>query len=239
MDESTQNLSHTRKRTNGGLFSGGVPKRTFLLLVVIGLFIIVPFCLFGDAITAWTSRLIEHADANRAYTGAILILLLAVDIVMPIPSSLVSTACGMTLGFAGGALASFAGMSISATTGYLIGCTASPAVKRMIGETEIAWLKAFQQRNGVWMLLALRPVPVLAEASILFSGLSRQPLPGVVIATLLGNMAVSLAYAAVGAWGKASDSFLPAFGASLLISGAFMLRMRRKQLSPAACSASK
>lgn len=239
MDESTQNMSHTRNRTNGFVFRGGIPKRTLLLLLAIGLFIIAPFCLFGDSITAWTGRLIEQADAHRAYTGVILVLLLSVDIVMPIPSSLVSTACGMTLGFAGGSLASFTGMSISAITGYLIGRTASPAVKRMIGETEIAWLTAFQLRHGAWMLLALRPVPVLAEASILFSGLSRQPLSGVVTATVLGNTAVSLTYAAVGAWGKASDSFLPAFGASLLVSGAFMFRMRRKQLSAAACSVSK
>lgn len=239
MDESTQKMSHTRDRADDGVISGGIPKRTLLLLFAVGLLIIVPFCLFGDSITAWTGRLIEQADAHRAYTGALFVLLLSVDIAMPVPSSLVSTACGMTLGFAGGALASFTGMSISAIAGYLIGRSAAPAVKRMIGEAELAWLAAFQLRHGAWMLLALRPVPVLAEASILFSGLSRQPLPGVITATVLGNTAVSLTYAAVGAWGKASDSFLPAFGAALLISGALMFRTRRKRLSAAACPVSK
>jgi uncharacterized membrane protein YdjX (TVP38/TMEM64 family) len=210
-----------------------------LLLFITFLAIIIPFCLFGDAINAWTDRLIRQADSHRLFTGAMLVLLLSVDIVMPVPSSLVSTACGMTLGFAGGTLASFAGMSLSAAAGYLFGRTASPAVAKMIGENELALLKAFQQRHGVWMLLALRPVPVLAEASVLFSGLSRQPLPGVLAATSLGNLAVSLAYAAVGTWGRASDSFLPAFGASLLLSGAFMLRQRRKSLSAPACPASR
>ena len=238
MCESTQKPAPGRPQ-EGEPHAPGFPRRTALLLFVTALAIIIPFCLFGDAISAWTEQVIREAGAHRLYTGAVLVLLLSVDIVMPVPSSLVSTACGMTLGLAGGTLASFAGMSLSAAAGYFFGRTASPAVEKMIGEKELAWLTVFQRRHGAWMLLALRPVPVLAEASVLFSGLSRQPLPGVCAATALGNLAVSLTYAAVGSWGKASDSFLPAFGASLLLSGVFMLRLHRKSRPASACPVSE
>ncbi len=213
------------------------PCRALALLACVAVAIIVPFCLFGPAIDAWTDRLLLQADAHRWATGAALTLLLATDIVLPVPSSLASTACGLTLGFAGGALASFLGMSLSAAAGYALGRSVSGAARRLIGQRESELLAAFHRRHGAWMLLALRPVPVLAEASVLFSGLVRQPLPGVVAATALGNAGVSLAYAAVGAWGRISDSFLPAFGASLLLSGVALAVMRRPSKA-AATSAS-
>jgi uncharacterized membrane protein YdjX (TVP38/TMEM64 family) len=214
----------------------GLPARTLFLLAIVFAGIILPFCLFGDRISAWTDESLRQAHAHPVLTGVLLVSLLAADIVLPVPSSLASTACGMALGFLGGALASFLGMSVSTACGYALGACASRPVRALIGESEADRLQAFHARYGLWMLLALRPVPVLAEASILFSGATRQPLPGVVAATSLGNLAVSAAYAAVGAWGRASDSFLPAFAASLILSGLCMLLLRRKRVSaPAAC----
>ncbi len=239
MSESTPNPNLSDTPLNRPPAGRNWPVRTLALFALTALAIIVPFCLFGETLNAWTGHVLREAGAHRVRSGILLTLLLAVDIVFPVPSSLVSTACGMILGFPGGALASFTGMSFSATAGYLIGRSASSAVARMLGQQELAFLSAFQQRHGAWMLLALRPVPVLAEASVIFSGLSRQSPCGVISATALGNLAVSLAYAALGAWGKTSDSFLPAFGASLALSGALMLGMRRRRLSQPDGSASK
>ncbi len=209
------------------------PARTFVLLTLVLLVIIVPFCLYGTSVNAWTGRLIAQAETHRFTTGALLTLLLAVDILMPVPSSLVSTACGLALGFLGGTLASFLGMTVSSTAGYFIGRYASAPAETLIGKKEVALLDAFHARHGVWVLLALRPVPVLAEASVLFSGLSRQPLPQVLAVTTLGNLAVSAVYAAVGVWGRLSDSFLLAFGVTILLAGMLILWLRRKRLTTA------
>lgn len=203
-----------------------IPYRTLSLLVAVMLAIIVPFLLYGETINAWTGGLIEHAETNRLMTGLLLSLLLASDILVPVPSSLVSTACGMTLGFVGGLCASFVGMSVTAVAGYVIGRYASAPAEKLIGKNEVEMFRSFQQRHGVWLLLAMRPVPVLAEASVVFSGLSRQPFAQVLSMTALGNLAVSAVYAAVGVWGKLSDSFIPAFAASMALSGILMVWMR-------------
>lgn len=204
-----------------------LPLRTLLLLTAILVAIIVPFCLFGDAVDAWTESLIAHADAHRQTTGLLLALLLASDIVMPVPSSLASTACGMTLGFFGGFAASFAGMTASAVAGHAIGRYASESARRLIGRRESDTLESFQRRQGIWLLLALRPVPVLAEASVVFSGLSREPFLRVFGVTALGNAMVSLVYAALGAWGRSTNAFLAAFVASMLLTGGLYALMRR------------
>lgn len=199
----------------------------FLVLVAIG----VSFWLYGSAIDAWTMRLINQADGHPWRTGLLLVVLLGSDIILPIPSSLASVACGLILGFWGGLLASFIGMTVSTVLGYALGYIASPAATRLIGKAEQEQMRAFYDRIGLWALLALRPVPMLAETSVLFSGLARESFPKVVWVTALGNLTVSIVYAAIGAWGKLSDSFFPAFGAAIMISGLMLLLCRKKTLS--------
>lgn len=215
-----------------------IPYKTLSLTVLTALAIIVPFCIWGDGINAWTERLLNQSGAHPMTTGLALVLLLASDIVLPVPSSLVSTACGMAFGFFGGAATSFAGMTVSAAIGYAIGRYASNAAGKLIGESETETLRTFHARNGVWLLLALRAVPALAEASVLFSGLARMPFGRTAAATTLGNAAVSLTYAAVGAWGRHADSFIPAFGVSILISALFFFGLRHKRLTSPGRSAS-
>lgn len=198
----------------------------FLILVAIG----VSFWLYGPAIDAWTKRVIEGAAAHPWQTGSWLTALLASDILLPVPSSLASVACGMALGFWGGTLASFLGMSISTVLGYLLGYAVSGQANRWIGEREKGTMRALYDRYGLWMLLAFRPVPMLAETSVLFSGFIRQPFTRVMLVTSLGNLVVSAVYAAIGSWGKVTESFFPAFGAAIAVSGLMMWFGRKKAL---------
>lgn len=204
------------------------PWRTATLIVGVALAIILPFLLAGARINAWAETVIAQSGQNRLLAGFLLAGLLAADILVPVPSSLVSTACGMALGFWAGTLASFAGMSITTAAGYLMGRYAAAPVGRLIGAPEFAMLEAFHRRHGVWLLLALRPVPVLAEASVVFSGVSRLPAARVAAVTALGNAAVSAVYAAIGVWGTCSDSFIPAFLVAMALSGIMMAILRKR-----------
>ncbi|MEI6647453.1 MAG: VTT domain-containing protein [bacterium] len=202
--------------------------RTYLLASVVFVAIGVSFYLYGPAIDAWTMRLVNQAYAHPWRAGLLLVALLASDIVLPIPSSLASVACGLALGFWGGMLASFAGMMISTVLGYALGYVASPATTKLIGKNEQEQMRAFYGRFGLWMLLALRPVPMFAEMSVLFSGLARESFPKVLWVTALGNLTVSVVYAAIGAWGKLTDSFFPAFAASIAVSGLMLLICKKR-----------
>jgi uncharacterized membrane protein YdjX (TVP38/TMEM64 family) len=202
--------------------------RTMVLVLFVLVAIGVSFWLYGPAIDAWTMRLVNQADIHPWRTGLLLVLLLGSDIILPIPSSLASVACGLTLGFWGGLLASFIGMTVSTILGYALGYVASPVTMRMIGKVEQEQMRVFYDRMGLWALLALRPVPMLAETSVLFSGLARHSFGKVMGVTALGNLTVSAVYAAIGAWGKLSDSFFPAFGAALAVSGLMLLLCRKK-----------
>ncbi len=72
-------------------------RLTILLLVVFAL-IIVPFVMFGDAVDAWVAGYIESASENKGAAALLLGGLLALDIILPAPSSIISTACGLLFG---------------------------------------------------------------------------------------------------------------------------------------------
>ena len=199
-----------------------IPKTVWLVLAVAAA-ILVPFCLFGEAIDAWFLRMMEAQESVRWVSASVLFGLLALDIILPVPSSLASTWCGMLMGLWGGFLLSFMAMNVSCVLGLLLGRWVTPWAKRQIGEKEDAALRAFFAKHGAIVLLALRAVPVLAEASVLFAGIVRQPWKRALSICLLGNAAVSMIYAWVGSAGRASEAMLPAFAASMAVSGLFML----------------
>lgn len=190
--------------------------------------IIVPFICFGARMDAWTQRFLNSAADRPGLTASILSGLLASDIVLPIPSSIVSTACGYFLGFWGGALASWLGMSVSGVLGYAlaVGLGRAP-LRRWLGDCELEKLEALYRRYGDWVIVLARPVPVLAEASVLFAGLGRMRFWRFLVLSLLSNAGISVAYAAIGTFSADLNSFLAAMSGAILLPWVFMVISKR------------
>jgi len=71
-----------------------------------------------------------------------------------------------------------------------------------------------------------RPIPVLAESSVVFAGLVRSQGRPFVWMTTLSNLGIAIAYAAVGAFSMEMQSFLLTFAAALALPGLAMLAGR-------------
>jgi uncharacterized membrane protein YdjX (TVP38/TMEM64 family) len=199
------------------------PWRTLTLALAVAAMIIFPFVCAGARIENWTQDFARGARAHAAPAAWVLGGLLAIDIVAPVPSSLVSTACGLALGFLPGLLVSFAGMTASCALGLALGRWAAPRAGRLLGPRESGRLERWHARWGIWLLAAARPVPVLAEASVLFAGLARLPLRRSAPVLLLSNLGVSAVYAACGAWAASAHGFAWALLAALALPGGALL----------------
>src|SRR5688572_23974899 len=92
---------------------------TILSCLVLSL-ILVPFALWEESIQAWAARLLTPA-AGRATLAALVIFLLASDVLLPIPSSFVSAGAIALLGALQGGVTIFAGMTAAAWLGYALG----------------------------------------------------------------------------------------------------------------------
>ena len=87
----------------------------------------------------------------------------------------------------------------------------------MLGAEECERLRGVLSRYGSYVLVMCRPVPVLAEASVLVAGATGLPLRTAMAATSLSNLGVAGAYAALGALSHDPVSFLVVFAATCIL----------------------
>ena len=203
-----------------------------LLLIILLAIVLVPFFLAGTAIELWTKNFIDTAGAHPWLTAVVLGALLASDILLPIPSSIVSTACGLLLGAIIGSAVSLVGMTISCILGYWLarGWGRGLAV-RLVSADDLDRFQSVHARFEDWAIVISRPIPVLAEVSVLFAGLSRMPAPRFLVLSTLANLGISLGYALVGAYASNANAFLAAFAGAMLLPGLAMLLARTRLLS--------
>src|SRR5690348_11447548 len=97
-------------------------RRARWTLVVLGLlaFIIVPFVIWETELNAWSEALLR-TSSGRGFVAAAVALLLVLDVLLPIPSSIVSGVAVTALGPALGGAAIWLGLSGGAALGYALG----------------------------------------------------------------------------------------------------------------------
>ena len=199
--------------------------RWAVVWVVLISLVLVPFFLFEAEFNAFAER-ITRTDTGLWLAAVSIFSLLALDIILPVPSSIVSTAAGVLLGFWRGAAVVWSGMMVGCLLGYALGRRVSGAAGRFVGEDGLRRAESLVDRYGDWTIVMCRPVPVLAEASVVFAGLVRAPFGRFAALTALSNLGIALGYAAFGTFSMRIDSFLVAFIGALLIPGIVLMIAR-------------
>jgi uncharacterized membrane protein YdjX (TVP38/TMEM64 family) len=195
--------------------------------------ILIPFAIFDEPLSAWTLQNLKQRSQDGPAVFLWIAAALASDVFLPIPSSIVSTLAGTLLGFPKGLAASWLGMSAGSAIGYWFGRSAGQTlVRKAVGETELKRVSDLFQRFDSWAIVIGRPVPVLAEASVVAAGFLRMPFPRFAFVSALSNLGVSAAYAYAGAVAAGRDSFLIAFCASILAPGVGMALFRLLRRDP-------
>lgn len=192
--------------------------RWALLWALLVAFVLVPFFLFEDRFSAAAAQ-ITHSGVSQSAAAAGIFALLALDIFLPVPSSIVATAAGLLLGLGRGATVVWAGMTAGCLLGYVVGARASAAARWIVGADNLAKAEALMLRYGDLAIVLCRPVPVLAEASVVFAGIVRSPAARFAWLTSAANLGIALGYAAFGAYSMRLDSFVVAFVGALLLPG--------------------
>lgn len=172
--------------------------RPLLILTVVLAIPIAPFLLWGETleskITRWTQETEDRTAAALAIGGV-----LAADVFLPVPSSLVSTLGGAKLGLVGGTLVSWLGMTVGAALGFAAArLGGTPLTRRLAGDEELARMTKLAERFGVQTLVFTRPLPVLAEATVLLLGASGLSWRRVAAPLALSNLGIAAAYSAAG-----------------------------------------
>ena len=181
--------------------------RWFAAAALLFAFILVPFAVFEPPLSEFASALLQ---GQKSSWGTVVVVgaFMALDVVLPVPSSILNTYAGAALGFTGAMLACWAGMTVSCLLGYLIGLKGGvPVLRRLVSADAVERARGLAGPVGVAMIVIARPIPVLAEASTIAAGAARFPLRRFLALTVAGNAAISAVYATFGAYAIAAGSF--------------------------------
>jgi uncharacterized membrane protein YdjX (TVP38/TMEM64 family) len=159
---------------------------------------IVPFVAFGEPMEA---RIEGYFDAtfSPVTLAGLGIGLFVADIFLPVPSSAINTILGNRLGFLLGTATAWTGMTLAASLAFgLARWLGRPLATRLAGEEELEKTDMLSRRLGPAILVLARPVPVLAEASVLFFGTTRLSWWRFLVPVGLSNLGIAAVYAALG-----------------------------------------
>ncbi len=214
-------------------------------LLLITIVLVVPIALLVIRGESFATQLREwQTDPPAPMTfAALVVAILAADIVLPVPSGPISTLAGSHLGVALGTAASALGMTLGAVIAFAVARRFAVAeflrnsnnaasseqriaASRASNTTPVSEKLAY---NGPWMLILTRPLPIIAEAAVLVAGSLHMPWRTFLPPVVVSNVAISATYAALGQL-AAEHQWLPlAVAASMAIPLAIALHLRRRR----------
>ena len=166
---------------------------------------VIPWMLWGarldHAVADWLDPLPPPAVLAAAEIGV-----LAADIILPVPSSLVATLGGASLGVAVGTLCGSVGLTIGSLAGWLLGRIAGRRSFDALDARERAAVAARRRTLGPLLVVVSRPLPILAEAVALMAGAAGMTWPTFLAAAAPANCVIALAWSLAGACGRNADS---------------------------------
>ncbi|MGD9719806.1 MAG: TVP38/TMEM64 family protein [Pirellulales bacterium] len=191
--------------------------RSIVVIVLALLVPIVPFVLFGDRLDAWVADWLDPPPPPATIALAT-IGVLAVDVLLPVPSSVVSTLAGSRLGVVPATAVSWLGMTMGAMFAFWLARTCGrPLAVRLSSADDLDQMDRLAERVGRWVLIVTRPLPILAEAAVLLVGTTdmswRRFLPPV----LWSNLGIALVWAAFGQMASSFGELPLALGASIAL----------------------
>ena len=207
------------------------------IALVIG--VSVPLVMFGDRFNVMIRDWMTAPESALA-VAAIGIALLVADLLLAIPSALVIALMGGLIGGVAATIAGTIGMSLACVWGYLLG--------RSIGrdfsdddreQKEFTTATNMLHRFGPIALVIARPVPILAEVSVIAAAALGLPITTVLVTTTLANLGISALYAFVGASAEGWLGISLVFGAATTLPAFALLIMhfiRQRSSAPTGTS---
>lgn len=170
-----------------------------LLLVALVLVLpLVMMTLWGESFSSLADRW-QNKPPERWQVFAVVIAVLASDVFLPVPSGPISTLAGSHLGLLLGTVASSIGMTLGGVVAFgLARRWGWPLAERLSSSEKLQIMSQACSKQGKWIVLLTRPLPILAEACVLLVGTLQMRWSVFLPALVVSNVVVAGIYSALG-----------------------------------------
>lgn len=144
------------------------------------------------------------------------ILLLASDLVLPVPGTVVISALGYVYGTVLGGAVAATGLTAAGLLGYWGGrLFGEKSARRWLGDRDYEAGRRLFENGGGWVVALSRALPILPEVVSCTAGLVRMPFRRFVTALACGSVPMGFLFAAIGRSGHDAPGW--AFALSLAV----------------------
>lgn len=203
--------------------------RTIALIAIVAGFVIGSKLLIENALGINIEPWARSWLAGSGPAGAATVVgLLAADVFIPVPSSVIMVLSGAAFGMWWGSILAFVGSVAGEWLGFeLARRFGSGWASRFIGDArEVARMNAMLKRHGAAAIAVTRPLPVVMETMSLVAGLSTMKRRTFLLASIVGTAPIVVVYAYAGAMSRETGSVVPAIVMLLAIGGAGLVWYR-------------
>jgi uncharacterized membrane protein YdjX (TVP38/TMEM64 family) len=205
-------------------------KRTFALIAAVVAAVVLSKLLvenvLGIRLEPLAASWIARAGGGSAAT---IVALLAADLFLPIPSSLVMILSGAAFGVVWGSALSLVGSIGGEWLGFeLVRRYGRRVSSKMVGDDELARLSRVFARHGAAAVVVTRALPVVMETMSVVAGLSAMRRRTFLVASAIGTVPIVIVYAYAGAVSRQAGSLVPAIVMLIAVAGLgwILYRMR-------------
>jgi uncharacterized membrane protein YdjX (TVP38/TMEM64 family) len=215
--------NNDRDRGSGQEDSGRIDWRFIAVVLIVT---VVPFLLFASPIEKQVSELTKQ-PMSPATVWLFVVGLLWADILLPVPSSVVTTLAGAKLGWWSAFLASNVGMTLAAVTAFGLGRFAARFRISRLNAKQTNLGAASVQRWGPWAIVISRGIPLVAEIVLIYVASRRISFWAFVGPVVAANTLISLGYALLGQWAAEREWLAVVLGAAAVLPLLLGLAVRR------------
>ncbi len=198
--------------------------RVFWIFLVLAVLVLIPFLIWGEQFTEIFDRegSVSWLRAYGSWAWAAGLILLVLDLVLPLPSTVVMSALGYVYGAWWGGLLAASGSFLAGSLAYgLCRMLGRRAAVMLAGEKGLREGERLFARAGGWLVALSRWLPLLPEVVACMAGLTRMPARRFFAALACGCIPMGFAFAAVGETGNRHP--VPAIALSILLPAVFWL----------------
>ena len=187
-------------------------KRAVGLILMMAALIVGSKLLVENILGVNLEPLVISSLERPGIAGAVVIIgLLAADVFLPVPSSIIMVLSGAAFGVVWGAIFALVGSVLGEWFGFeLVRRYGRRATRKLASDGELAEVNRFFERHGALAVIVTRPLPVVMETMSLVAGLSQMRRGVFLMASLVGTAPIVVVYAYAGAVSREVGSLLPA-----------------------------
>jgi 3-dehydroquinate synthase len=206
-------------------------KRSIVLILSVAGAIVATKVLIENVIGVNLEPLVTSWLEQPGMSGAALIVgLLAADVFLPVPSSVIMVLSGAAFGVLWGSVFALTGSVLGEWAGFeLVRRYGRRASGKLASEEELEEVNRFFEKHGALAVIVTRPLPVVMETMSLVAGLSRMRRSVFLLASLIGTAPIVVVYAYAGAVSRQVGSALPAIIILIAVAAAGWLWYRSRQ----------